>query len=133
MRGPAAGAVEDHPAEPLPSGPLVGEHRRRARDAAGAALRDHEPPPPEAARLRRAQAGEGPGMSASTQPHPDQAFCILAERFAAGSLAGSDREEFRRRLEQQPDLERYVTGILSRDAALREIIPIIAKRREQER
>jgi ferric-dicitrate binding protein FerR (iron transport regulator) len=72
-------------------------------------------------------------MSASTQPHPDQAFCILAERFAAGSLAGSDREEFRRRLEQQPDLERYVTGILSRDAALREIIPIIAKRREQER
>jgi len=70
-------------------------------------------------------------MSASIQDEPDQAFCILAERFAAGTLAGSEREEFRRRLRQQPDLERYVTGILSRDAALREIIPIIAKRREQ--
>jgi ferric-dicitrate binding protein FerR (iron transport regulator) len=69
-------------------------------------------------------------MSASPKVEPDEAFCILAERFAAGTLAGSEREEFRRRLEQQPDLERYVTGILSRDAALREIIPIIAKRRD---
>jgi ferric-dicitrate binding protein FerR (iron transport regulator) len=70
-------------------------------------------------------------MTSGTADQPDLAFCILAERFAAGTLAGSDREAFRRRLEQQPELERYVTGILSRDAALREIIPIIAKRRAQ--
>jgi ferric-dicitrate binding protein FerR (iron transport regulator) len=71
-------------------------------------------------------------MSSDTPQEPDQAFCILAERFAAGTLAGADREEFRRRLAEQPALERYVTGLLSTDAELRDIIPIIATRREGE-
>lgn len=70
-------------------------------------------------------------MSADPLPDPDPAFCVLAERFAAGILVGSDREEFQRRLMQHPALERYVTGILVNDAVLRDIIPIVAKRQQE--